>query len=331
MPTKPAPRPDLARIYQPVAGDLEEVERRLQAQMATYQGVVGDLMGHVGRFAGKRMRPSVCVLAGKALGQVNAIHYDVAVVAEMIHTATLVHDDVLDGANIRRNLPAVNAKWGTEVSVLFGDYLFAKAFALCASIPNRDVLLTMAETAKVMCLGELLQNVNRFNFALSEHDYIDIITRKTAHLFGSCAELGALAAGCDPETRESMREFGTALGVAFQIVDDHLDLIGNEAEVGKTLGTDLDKGKVTLPLIGLFERLDEPRRREVQALLADPDAPDKRRIAVDLIESHGLASFALDRAEEYVAGAKARLSVLPRNGFREALEALADYVVVRRR
>lgn len=331
MPIQPATRPDLTRIHEAVSAELDEVERRIQAQMATYQGTVGDLMGHVARFAGKRLRPSVCVLAGKALGQVNTIHYDVAVVAEMIHTATLVHDDVLDGADTRRSLPSVNTRWGTEVSVLFGDYLFAKAFALCASIPNRDVLLTMAETAKVMCLGELLQNVHRFNFALTEQDYIDIVQRKTAHLFGSCAELGALAAGCDPETREAMREFGNAIGIAFQIVDDHLDLIGDEAEVGKTLGTDLDKGKVTLPLIGLFERLDEKRRREVQALIADPKAADKRRQVVALIEAQGLRDFALDRADEYVAGAKARLGVLPRNAFREALESLADYVIARRR
>ncbi|MEK7469194.1 MAG: polyprenyl synthetase family protein [Planctomycetota bacterium] len=331
MPTKPAPRPDLARIHEAISSELEEVERRIQSQMATYQGVVGDLMGHVARFAGKRLRPSVCVLAGKALGQVSAVHFDVAVVAEMIHTATLVHDDVLDSADTRRNLPSVNTRWGTEVSVLFGDYLFAKAFALCASIPNRDVLLTMAETAKVMCLGELLQNVHRFNFALSEHDYLDIVTRKTAHLFGSCAELGALASGCDAETREAMREFGTGIGIAFQIVDDHLDLIGDEVEVGKTLGTDLDKGKVTLPLIGLFERLDDKKRREVQALISDPAARDKRRQVVDLIEANGLTDFALERADEHVAGAKARLACLPRNSYREALEALADYVVVRRR
>jgi octaprenyl-diphosphate synthase len=330
MPTKPAPRPDLARIHQPVAAELEEVERRIQAQMATYQGVVGDLMGHVARFAGKRMRPSVCVLAGKALGPVNTIHYDVAVVAEMIHTATLVHDDVLDSADTRRNLPSVNTRWGTEVSVLFGDYLFAKAFALCASIPNREVLLTMAETAKVMCLGELLQNVNRFNFAMSEPDYIDIVSRKTAHLFGSCAELGALASGGDGEIRNAMREFGIAIGIAFQIVDDHLDLIGDEAEVGKTLGTDLDKGKITLPLIGLFAQLPEKKRREVEELISDPKARDKRRVLVDLIEAHGLQSFALDRADEYIADAKQRLGALPRNAFRDALEALADYVVVRR-
>ncbi|KAF0245099.1 MAG: octaprenyl-diphosphate [Planctomycetota bacterium] len=331
MPTKPAPRPDLARIHEAISSELEEVERRIQSQMATYQGVVGDLMGHVARFAGKRLRPSVCVLAGKALGQVSTIHFDVAVVAEMIHTATLVHDDVLDSADTRRNLPSVNTRWGTEVSVLFGDYLFAKAFALCASIPNRDVLLTMAETAKVMCLGELLQNVHRFNFALSEHDYLDIVTRKTAHLFGSCAELGGLASGCDAETREALREYGTAIGIAFQIVDDNLDLIGDEAEVGKTLGTDLDKGKITLPLIGLFERLDDKKRRDVQALISDPAARDKRRQVVDLIDANGLTDFALERADEHIAGAKARLAGLPRNSFRDALEALADYVVARRR
>ncbi|MCE9582736.1 MAG: polyprenyl synthetase family protein [Planctomycetes bacterium] len=330
MPTKPAPRPDLARIHQPIAAELEEVERRIQSQMATYQGVVGDLMGHVAKFAGKRMRPSVCVLSGRALGPANTVHYDVAVVAEMIHTATLVHDDVLDGADTRRSLPSVNTRWGTEVSVLFGDYLFAKAFSLCASIPNRDVLLTMAETAKVMCLGELLQNVNRFNFALAEADYIDIVSRKTAHLFGSCAELGALASGAGPEIRKSMREFGIALGIAFQIVDDHLDLIGDEAEVGKTLGTDLDKGKVTLPLIGLFAQLPDKKRREVEELISDPKATGKRGILVDLIEAHGLRSFALDRADEYVAEAKEKLSALPRSSFRDALEALADYVVVRR-
>jgi len=330
MQTEPVPRLDLSRIYQPIAAELDEVERRIQAQMATYQGVVGQLMGHVAKFAGKRMRPSVCVLTGKSLGRVTTVHYDVAVVAEMIHNATLVHDDVLDEAATRRNLPSVNTKWGTEVSVLFGDYLFAKAFAVCAAIENREVLLTMAETAKVMCLGELLQNVNRFNFDLSEPDYIDIITRKTAYLFGSCAGLGAVASGGDAEMRDAMREFGTQVGIAFQIVDDCLDLTGTESVVGKTLGTDLDKGKITLPLIALFRQLPDRERRELQDYISRPQKEDKRRTVLDQLESHGLLDYALDRADEFVKEAKGRLTVLPRNEFRDALENLADYVVYRR-
>ncbi|MBI2922135.1 MAG: polyprenyl synthetase family protein [Planctomycetes bacterium] len=329
MTTKPAARPDLNRIYEPIAAEIEEVERRIQAQMATYNGVVGQLMGHVSRFAGKRMRPSVCILAGKSLGRVTDVHYDVAVVAEMIHNATLVHDDVLDGADTRRNISSVNHKWGTDISVLFGDYLFAKAFALCAAIPSRDVLLTMAETAKVMCLGELLQSVHRYNFNISEAEYIDIITRKTAYLFGSCAELGALASGAEAEVRETMREFGTDIGIAFQIVDDWLDLIGTEREVGKTLGTDLDKGKITLPLIGLFPALPERRRKELQEFISRPSGDDKRRAIVELLESTGVKGYALDRAEVYIRSAREKLGVLPRNAYRDALECLADYVTYR--
>ncbi len=331
MPARSVSRPDLSAIYEPISAELAEVERRLTSQMATYQGVVGQIMGHVERFAGKRMRPSVCVLTGRAMGTITTVHYDVAVVAEMIHTATLVHDDVLDSADTRRTVPTVNTRWGTEVSVLFGDYLFAKAFALCASIENREVLLTMAETAKVMCLGELLQNVNRFNFALTEDEYIDILTRKTAYLFGSCAELGVVASGGDGDARRAMRDYGTFLGVAFQIVDDHLDLFGDEPEVGKTLGTDLDGGKVTLPLLSLFQHLPADQRRDLQQFLARPDAEGKRREVVRLLDAHGLTETALDRAAVLVRDAKDRLQVLPAGPWRDALEALADYVVVRQR
>lgn len=330
MPTRQAKKPDLNQIYAPITAEIEEVERRIQAQMSTYNGVVGELMGHVSKFAGKRMRPSICVLAGKSLGSVTDTHFDVAVVAEMIHNATLVHDDVLDGANTRRNLPSVNLKWGTDVSVLFGDYLFAKAFALCASIPSREVLQTMAETAKVMCLGELLQTVHRFNFSITEADYLDIISRKTAHLFGSCAELGALASGADRETCEAMREFGNGIGIAFQIVDDWLDLVSTEREMGKTLGTDLDKGKITLPLIGLFQHLDPRQKKDLQDLISRPDGGDKRTAVLERLDATGTRHLALDRAEEYVRDAKEKLSVLPRNAYRDSLEGLADYVTVRK-
>jgi octaprenyl-diphosphate synthase len=330
MQTKPAPLPDLNRIYGPIAAEMQEVERRMVSQMSAYHGVVGDIMGHVARFAGKRMRPGVCILTGKALGETNSIHYDVAVVAEMIHTATLVHDDVLDEAAIRRNLPSVNTKWGTEVSVLFGDYLFAKAFALCAAIPSREVLLTMAETAKEMCLGELLQTVHRGNYDLTESQYLDILTKKTAHLFGSCARLGVVAAGGTPAVANALREFGIGIGIAFQIVDDHLDLVGTEREVGKTLGTDLDKGKVTLPLISLLPTLPDRRRAELRDFLSRPQKDDKRKAVVDLLDAAGLRDVALERAEDYVRDAREKLAVLPPGAYREGLETLAEYVISRR-
>src|SRR5205807_2219056 len=194
------------------------------------------------------LRPALLLLTARACGRVSAAHHILGAVVEMIHTATLVHDDVLDNASVRRHVATVNAGWGNQASILLGDYLFTHAFHLCSSVDARACRL-IGEATNRLCAGELHQVTERGNLDLSEDDYFAIIDAKTAELTSCCCRLGALYGGMDEEVVESLATFGRSLGMAFQIADDLLDLVGEERSAGKSLGTDLEQQKLTLPII----------------------------------------------------------------------------------
>ena len=244
---------NLRALYAPAAGELELVEGLLQQELSSHNPFVDRLGQHGFRLGGKRLRPALVLLSAGACGGVRPEHLTLAAAAEMIHTATLVHDDVLDEATIRRHLDTVNARWNNEVSVLLGDYLFARALCMVSSLDDSFACRLISETTRRMCEGELQQIENRGNFGLSESQYFEIIAGKTAALMACCCRLGAHYAGAKPEVCEALARYGYDLGVAFQIADDVLDLLGDEATVGKSLGTDLLKQKATLPLIRLLD------------------------------------------------------------------------------
>lgn len=320
---------DLTQVYARIQPEMDQVEKRLREELSSGYAVINELVDHMSKFQGKRLRPGLVLFCAKACGEARDLHYRLAVVAEMIHNATLVHDDVLDEAKMRRRVQSLNFRWGNEMSVLFGDYLFARAFTVCASIEDPRVTQVLAETSQEICMGELLQTYNRFNFTIREEDYFHVIKLKTASLFGSCCRLGALCAGADEATARSLAEYGIDLGIAFQVMDDYLDIVGNENEMGKSLGTDLLKGKVTLPIILMLEAMDETKRREAIEFISSDGLHEKRKDIVAMLQAYNVLDLSLERATRYVESAKNHLRVLRGSAFKEAMESLADFVVQR--
>ena len=334
------PAVKLSDALAPVEDDLRSVEALFREQCGTPHPLVAEMVAHSQRFSGKRLRPALVLLAGRGAGQRDPELVPVAVVVEMIHTATLVHDDVLDEAMLRRQVASCNALYGNEGAVLLGDFLFARAFALSASLANRLASRYLAEITAEVCQGEILQNRERGNLDLPEERYFEIIRKKTAILYAASAEVGARYAGAREPAVRALHAFGLGIGLAFQIVDDCLDVDGEESEVGKSLGTDVAMGKMTLPVIHFLRTAPAAEREAMKALLApaaDRGGPDPgmdgnaRARARDLLRGQGSIEFAAGRAEELVAGAREHLAVLPPSPHRDALHALADYVLQRTR
>jgi octaprenyl-diphosphate synthase len=247
---------------------------------------------------------------------------------ELIHTASLIHDDVLDEAAIRRHLQTVNARWDNEASVLLGDYLFARSMCLASSLESKFASQAISEASGVMCEGELRQVGSRGNFGLREEDYIRIVSGKTAAVYACCCRLGAHHAGADSEVREVLGRFGHQFGIAFQITDDVLDLRGTEDVAGKSLGTDLNKQKPTLPVIRLLSQIDGPERAEVVGILSRPD-DHRARDLQPWLQRFDAISYAQQTARRYVRRACEELDQIAFTPARESLKELAGFVILR--
>jgi len=318
----------LRLLYAPIREDLDQVESLLRRELSSDFPFIDQLVKHGFRLGGKRLRPALVLLAGQACGGVRPEHHVLAAVVELIHTATLIHDDVLDEATIRRHLETVNARWDNETSVLLGDYLFARAICLTSSLDDLFAYRALSETCRVLCEGELRQVGSRGDFALSEAEYLGIVGAKTAALCACCCRLGSHYAGAGPELEELFAQYGHLLGIAFQIVDDVLDLKGSEAVTGKSLGTDLLKQKPTLPLIRLLEQLGPDDRSDLLAILTSSDDHRLDRLKTYFQRWDGV-SYAQQEALVYVRRAKERLDAAPPAPARETLKQLADFVVTR--
>src|SRR6266571_4031469 len=253
-------------IIDPIEPFLEAVSQRLAKQVDAFDPDIARYADHALNGQGKHLRPSLVALTANALGKVSDAHVTVAVIIEMVHLATLVHDDVMDEAEIRRRRLTLAANWGNEIAVLFGDCLFAQALKLAASFPTPEICRAVATATNTVCAGEILQTKHRRDFKFTRQDYFKVLEMKTAELFALSCELSACLSGTPLETRQVLRQFGLSFGTAYQLYDDCVDLFGSEAAAGKSLGTDLAKGKLTLPVLLLWERADEAGRRRLQEL-----------------------------------------------------------------
>src|SRR5262245_307960 len=242
----------LARVHALIGSELREVEQIFQDEIGSRHPFVREVLAHMAGYRGKRLRPVLLLLSALAAGGIEQPHLVLAAVVEMIHTATLVHDDVLDEATTRRHVATINSRWSNETSVLLGDYLFTHAFHLTSSLGDAAACRTIGRATNIVCAGEMAQVSDRGNLSLSEEQYLEIIEAKTAELCAVACQLGGHYAGASQGACESLDGFGRSLGIAFQIADDLLDVIGNESKTGKSLGTDLQKQKLTLPLIYLL-------------------------------------------------------------------------------
>lgn len=311
-----------------IAGPLAEVDRMFERELQSDLRCVSDLIKHVSRFRGKMLRPVLVLLSGQAVGELSSAHTTIATVVEMVHMATLVHDDVLDEADMRRRGATINHLKGNEAAVMLGDYLISHSYHLCSSLEDQFAARTIARTTNQVCEGELLQLHNRDNLDLDEETYVAIVSRKTAALIAASCFLGARFAGADDDTARKLDKFGLSLGIAFQIQDDILDLIGNPREVGKTLGIDVEKRKLTLPVIHFLRSAPADHQELCRSLLASGEHNASERIR-HLIAPTGSIAYARDRAARLVERAKRSIADLPDTPAKRSLLAMADFVIER--
>lgn len=314
----------LELVYAPIAAELKQVETILQTELRSDAPFVDQLLEHSWLLGGKRIRPVFLLLSGAAVGQLTPAHFQLAAALEMIHTATLVHDDILDQADTRRHRPTANSIWGAKQSILLGDYLFTHSFHIAAKGGSCEALQMLAQASNRVCEGEMRQNAWQGDFELSEQDYLRMITEKTAELCGVGCRIGALLSGASEEVVQQFETYGRNLGVAFQIIDDVLDIVGQHDQMGKTLGTDLLNQKPTLPVIHCLENLPEDQTKQLVQFLQDP-AATSQQLQVYLAET-GSIEYARLRARKHAQAAIDFAASLESNECSQALVSLADFV-----
>jgi octaprenyl-diphosphate synthase len=313
----------LSGVTRLVQSHLNEVENRIIEQAAAFDTSIEPYVSYAIGGRGKRLRPLVALLSGGATGEINSEHIDLAVIVELIHVATLVHDDVMDEAERRRAQPTVNARWGNSLSVLLGDCLFAHALNLSTGFEKSEIGRAIARAAREICSGEMIQTQRRFDLGLGVDDYLRIVRMKTGSLFAAAAELGALISHAQPNSIETLKDFGLRVGTAYQIYDDCLDIAGEENVTGKTLGTDLRKGKFTLPVLYFLRTISGFERERCCSLILDGCQQE-----MTAIFRSGSASGALEESlvtgSELISQAQRRIESLTPNPHVEALFALGE-------
>lgn len=320
----------LPQIYAPIEAELAEVEQILRAELRSEHAYVDELVRYGCLLGGKRLRPALLLLCGKAVGHIKQEHLMLAAVVELIHTATLVHDDVLDEAETRRHLATVNARWDNKASVLLGDYLFTHSFYLASTAGSTWACQEIGRATNIVCEGELRQKGCRGDFSLTEQEYLEIIAAKTAELTACSCRLGAHYGGGSSQLVEQVTQFGRELGIAFQIIDDVLDLQGDEHSTGKSLGTDLEQQKPTLPIIHALRRSESAEADALLAILTGDTAPSREALLPQL-QRHGSIEYAYGVARRFATQAMARLDGLDSNDAANTLRLLSTFVVGRSR
>jgi octaprenyl-diphosphate synthase len=317
-------------ILELVQEDLRKVEREIDLELMASVGAVTSIGKYLSGSGGKRLRPILLLLSCKLIGETNASAIRMAAIVEMIHTATLVHDDIIDVAETRRGKPSTNVIWGNHTSVLAGDWLYMQAFQIALRERNFHILDILIGLTQMMVEGELLQLERIGKVDISEADYMELVDRKTASLFSACARLGAVVGGADDRVEQKLSDFAWNLGIAFQLTDDILDFTARETTLGKPVGSDLREGKVTLPLIYALEGEDREGRAMVDTVLRTRsyDEVSVQRIRA-FIERQDGVERARKRAESFAEKARTILQEFPESPYQRALAAVTDLVTDR--
>ena len=329
---KPVVSPDLAQIFGPIREDLEAVEQEFVRHIQSRVALIPEMGRYIQKSGGKRVRPAVLLMAARLSGYKGDRTVLYASVVEFIHTATLVHDDIIDGADLRRGRLAVHSRWGNDITVLLGDYLYIKSMAMALTQDSLEIIRLLCDVTLRMIEGELYQLTKTGDVDITEEEHFEIIRRKTAFLFGGCAQIGGMLGGVTPEQETALRDYGFNLGIAFQLVDDLLDYTADAAALGKPVGGDLREGKVTLPIIRLLQRGGEEADRLIRQCVNDRSvSAEQWRDILRLLHEHRTTELAYETALEYATRAKNCLSAFAPSQEREALLALTDYVCLRDR
>ena len=321
---------DLKEIVHLVEDDLVRVEALFQEHLRSDVGLVGEIGRYILEGGGKRIRPALLLLACRLCGYRGDRAVLLASVIEFIHTATLLHDDIIDEATVRRGRRSVNSRWGNDITVLLGDFLYTKSMAMALSQDNLRILRLLSEVTLRMIEGEILEIERNGNLEVTEADHLDIIRRKTADLFAACLRIGAVLGAVGEEKEKAVASYGSNLGICFQMVDDLLDFTAEEKTLGKPVANDLREGKVTLPMIFLLRKAGRPGIEKVGTVLEDRGfGRVSRDEIVRLAREHGALDEARALAETYAEAARRDLSGFERSPYREALEALPDFILAR--
>jgi octaprenyl-diphosphate synthase len=321
--------PSAASVLSLVADDMREVDAVIARRLASGVPLVGEVSRYIISSGGKRLRPALLLLVCGALGHRGAQRFNLAAVVEFIHTATLLHDDVVDGSTLRRGRATANESFGNPASVLVGDFLYSRAFQMMLEAHDMRVMEILADATNVIAEGEVLQLMNMHDASLDEAAYLQVIRSKTAKLFEASARLGAVLAGATPAIEQACADYGQALGTAFQVIDDVLDYAGAQEEMGKNLGDDLREGKVTLPLIVAMRRGGAEQRALVRRAI-ETGALDELEHVVDIVRSTGALEVAHDAAAAEAQRAMSAAAQLPSNPHAQALVQLAASLLARR-
>jgi len=321
---------DMDRVLNLLKDDICRVEAQFRLDLDSRVPLIRKVGEYVLASGGKRIRPMLLLLCARLTGYQGAAHIGLASVVEFIHTATLLHDDVVDSAVLRRGQESANAVWGNEASVLVGDFLFAKSFSIMVRNGSLDILRALSDATTQMAEGEVLQLISTCDLALDEERYIEVVRNKTAVLLAAACRSGAILGEAAADQQEALAAYGMDLGIAFQFMDDALDYVAEQEEFGKARGHDLLEGKVTLPLIHALRQCSAEERSRVENIVEQEELPQEDLgYVIELIDKYDGIQFTRQRAATFVEQAKTRLAVFEADPIKEALEILADYVVSR--
>jgi octaprenyl-diphosphate synthase len=314
-----------------VSDDLQKVEAEFKRNLESDVALISKMGEYLLGSGGKRFRPMILILSTKLCGYQGDRHVPLASIIEFIHTASLLHDDVVDEAELRRGSASANTVWGSEASVLVGDFLFSKSFWLMVQDGDIRILRVLSEACTRLAEGEIQELIKTSDLSLSEESYISIVTRKTAALISAACQIGAILGSADPMRERCMADFGLNLGIAFQLVDDMLDYVSEEKEFGKTIGTDLKEGKVTLPLIRTLQKCTPTERKQLEDIFfSDRITHEQFLVVVEMIQKHRAPEYTIERAKGFLKEAKKCLAEFETSEAKTAILGLADYVVERR-
>ncbi len=320
------------RVMALLKDDLQRVEAQFKVDLTSDVALIRKVGEYVLASGGKRMRPILLLLAARLAGYRGDAHIGLASVVEFIHTATLLHDDVVDSAVLRRGNASANSVWGNEASVLVGDFLFAKSFSIMVRGRNLAVLQALSDATTQMAEGEVLQLISTCDLEMDEARYLKVIENKTAILISAACRVGGVLGEIDPEREDALAAFGMDLGIAFQLMDDALDYVADQEEFGKAKGHDLEEGKMTLPLIHALRHCSAEERRQVAEIIETEELDDAAlALVIGLIQRYRGIEYTRQRAGEMVASAKDRLAEFPEGAEKAALFSVADYVLSRRK
>jgi octaprenyl-diphosphate synthase len=318
------------KLLSRVEKDLAAIETSLDQSLNPHVGLVRDVAGHLIFSGGKRIRPLLNVLSARLCGYNDPFIYPFSTIVEFLHTATLLHDDVVDGADLRRGKPVAHTVYGAPVTVLVGDFLLARGLSIAAKTGNPEIIRVIADITENMCQGEIQQLVKKGDTSLTEAEYMDVIQRKTGFLIQGACETGALIAGAPSETAKSLARFGYHVGMVFQIADDLLDYTADTRDLGKTVGADLREGKLTLPVIHALQKATPGDREWMEQIIGHPDftVTEFARL-VDRLKHYGGIDYAVNIARKHVTDAKGILDAFPPSETRETLMMIAEYTLAR--